>query len=136
MLRFILIVIGIIVSQFTAAHGDDFRRAVHAAYCLGVNQKAAHDLGLPITDDESREQSALIERALRSRRIDSGTVQRMTASGYADASACYAKQKECHAAQGQKKDVCSFAEVDLCDKLEVCMTEQDRRNLDDMMGND
>ena len=144
MLRVILLVIGMIAVQSTAAHSDDYKEAIDAAYCFGVDQKDIES-SLRLTKNadvsrltaKNRDRSDLIDHALRSGRIEFATVQRMKASGYAEASACFKKGEECTHAYAnstkQQRDRCESAQAALCDKLDVCQDEEDRRILDDLM---
>jgi hypothetical protein len=143
-----LLLIGMLFAvQSTAAYSDDYKEAIDAAYCFGVDQSdIEHSLRLTKTADVSRpteknyNRSALIDRVLKSGRIDIATVRRMKVSGYAEASSCFDKSEECKSAYAksskQQRDQCEIATQSLCDKIDVCDDEEDKRRMDELMRND
>jgi hypothetical protein len=146
MCRTKLLLIGMFAVS-TAAYSDDYKEAIDAAYCFGVDQSdIEHSQRLTKTADVSRRteknrnRSALIDPVLKTGRIEIATVRRMKASGYAEASLCFDKSEECSSAfaksSKQQRDQCQLATQSLCDKIDVCEDEEDRRTMDELMRND
>ena len=99
---------------------SDFKEAVDAAWCFGVDQSDIDAMRAITKEADTRhlkeknsERAAIISRALKSGQIDAATVQKMKGTGYAEASACFKKADECAygyaKASKQQRDQCAEA---------------------------
>jgi hypothetical protein len=74
---------------------------------------------------------------MRAGQIDAAMVQKMKTAGYAEASSCFKKANECTysyaTSSKQQREQCDKAQDELCDRLDVCDDEEDKRMLDELM---
>lgn len=122
--------IGIVVaSHVSSVRADDFKDAIDAAYCVGVDRaeidiNPAFESNVDELKSKNIRREVLIQSAISRGRIDVGTVNKMKTTGYTESALCWKKANECAFGINRKIEAqvkeCDRTKDALCEPTNIC----------------